>query len=255
MCVRIPIIGGMVNMLKKIIGMFLVLFCFCILNVYAACDYETQNDLRVKASHVVANSSVQDIATGKVTESPWLNENGERDLIEEEIPTSICTIYNLTEDLYLTVQNLNTLELQTYYYQDTEDGMISWESTDLTQIIPYEIKVYSNHQDCQNEELYKTQIISAKMNQHSLMSYCYGLETYYCQKYITEEINVTEDKIKEMAYTEQAKLQDKKKNEDKKEEISFWVKYKYVLFAFVGIIILVGLLVFIIKRKQRSDIL
>lgn len=241
-------------MFRKMIGMFLILFCFNILTVHAACDYETQNDLRVKASHVTASSNVEDIETGKEISAPWADENGNQDNIKEVITTSISSIYNITEDLYITVENKNTGEITTYSYNDTDNGSITWKTTDLTHIIPYEIKVYSNNQDCQGEELNKMEIVSAKINEHSLMSYCYDLDTYYCRRYITEEINIPEEKVVEMANTEREKIKKNESIEEKKEE-NIWKKYKYVLFGGLGLIIIGGFIVVLMKRKQRSDIL
>ncbi len=236
---------------------WLILFSFLfLLDVHAACDYETQNSLRIKAGNITANSIVEEISTGEFKESLYPDESGKRPLIEVVDNAAVSTIYNLTEDLYLVVRNMNTQEEITYHYADSVNGTITWQSFDLSQIVSYEIKIFSNHEDCFGDELAKLKIVSPKLNDYYFMPYCQGVNHYYCKQFITEELNLTEEQLKNLAFEEQAKMDnDGKTVEDGVLEKNFWETYKFYI---IGCIVALGVLVmiiFLIKRRQRSDVL
>lgn len=242
-------------MSKSYLGIFLLAFFCSIFVVHASCDYETQNSLKVQASNVVANCSVSQVPTGIMVESPVAGPDGVKEIVEKQVTASIATIYNLTEDLYITVKNLNTSEEKNYYYSDSVDGTITWQNLDLSVIVPYEIKIFSNHADCYGEELAKLKIVSAKINDYAFMPYCSGLDTYYCQKYITEEITMSEDQIKELAYKDEVKLRDEESHDEVVVNETFWSKYRFYILGVVILIGVVSLSVIIIRRRQRSEVL
>ncbi len=224
--------------------------------VQAQCDYEIQNNLRTKAGNVTANSLVEQVATGEIIEMPIANSDGKTEKIEEKMDAAVSTIYNITEDLYITVRNLNTSDEKTYYYRDTDHGTFTWQSFDLTNIVPYEIKIFSNHTDCYGEELAKLRVVAPKRNLFASMPDCYGLDTYYCKMYITEDLNMTEEQFKKLSSEAQLKLLEGKEKENKEEikDLNFLQKYRFYILG--GIIIMgVIIVVVIVVRKQRSKVL
>ena len=57
----------------------------------------------------------------------------------------------------ITIMNTSTNETKTYHYEDTDNGSIKLVRGEdgLEDIVTYQITIYSNHNDCKDEELKK----------------------------------------------------------------------------------------------------
>ena len=64
-------------------------------------------------------------------------------------------------------------------------------------------------------------------------SICFGVDAYYCQKYITTELNMTESEIREQIIQDQLK---EEPSEDPEEESQ---TFDYRIFFIIGVIVLV----------------
>lgn len=241
-------------MCKRKLGIFLVIAsCVCLTKgVDAACDYETQNRLKSEAANIRAVYEVEHIGTGEFEplEVPDDEGNTEFELTEDRIKINL---YNLTESLYAVITNKFTNEIETVHYKDTNSGSMEWYRTDLSNIEEYEIKIYTEENECKNEELRTIALTTPKVNIYHYSYVCADVDEYFCDEYITKEINMTEEEI--LRRTDQARKEKIIIEEEKKEEKTFWGEYKIYILIAIGMVVIGGLTIILVKKKQRSDVL
>lgn len=233
--------------MKKYVMIFLISL-LTILNpkvTHAACDYETQIKIRQEAVNVQANYEAGWFGTGEYEESEVDDEE-----YESIDPGVVVNIYNITKNIYITVENKATSEINTYYYEDTDNGSISWQRDDVENIVEYEIKVYSNVSDCQDEELHKINLVTPKYNDYSNLYFCMGIKEYYCQEFVTQDILLNENEMQEK-YEEYLETLPMEEIPPEKEE-SFLKKYGiYILGGVIGIVFITVLIIFIRRKRNR----
>lgn len=230
----------------------LILMFFCVLNVNAAstCDYKTQVQLNTEAANIKTNYEVKEIKTGNMVESD-LKENEYED--ETYVGVEV-TIQNITENVYVEITNSANDKIEVFHYKDTNDGTIVLHRgiDGLEDIVTYKIVIYSDYRDCLDEELKKIEIKTPKYNYFSVEPQCEKSNKYYCQEFITEELNMSYED-----FVRQANKDTKEQKEEEKKEASandFWKKYG--IFIIIGLVIVamgVGTTV-IVKLKQRSSV-
>jgi len=245
-------VGGSMNGKIKSLGCMAILTFLSfngIVNAESSCDYETQVKLRQEATNVKANYEAGWYKTGEMEELEIPDENGNTEFeIEDALVKN--AIYNLTENLYIEITNKNTDSTETYRFEDTDNGVIEWE-TDAYEIVNYEIKIFSAHADCPGEEIYKIPLTTPKYNEHYAMTYCNGNKEYYCREFITQEINMSSEEVHQKALEDELKnAKDIIEEEEKKE--SFWQKYK-IYFIIVGVLALLGVLITVILRIWKRS--
>ncbi len=242
---------------KRKIGILVLALCFfSVLKApNAACDYETQVRLRREAANVNAvyepKRVIMNLDTGledpKATDEdvnfdgPYYYDN-----------KVTITIMNITESIYIEVTGDNGFS-QTYHYEDSNDGTIELDGGNAEQIVNYEIKVYSDNSNCSGEDLHTIKLVTPKYNPYSKLLACESVSEYYCNPFVTYDINYTESEVIEMA--------SKKKNENqnpdnptKTEENNFWENYKWYIIA-GGIIVIGVATTAILIKKRRSRVL
>ena len=234
--------------LKKIC--FGILCFFCLITVsHAECSYEEQVRLATEASNVNAVYEAGNYGTGEYERGEMPDENGNYEYEITELKV-IVNVYNITENMYVLVRNENTNEEDIYYYSDTENGTLTWERTDLDNIVEYTISIYSNNSDCQGNLLRNISLITPRYNDYSTYTYCDGLDVYYCQEFVTTDLGMTEDQI----YQDAIKLQQEKEeiSEQKSEENTIdWssiILYGLIAILIVGVVATVWAF---LKRRNR----
>ena len=244
--------GKSMDKICQKILVFLCLFIVGVSNASAAstCDYETQVKLNSEAANIKASYEVKEIKTGRKVEA----DLGDEEYIDETYQGVEVSIYNMTEDLYLTVFNTSTSETKTYNYEDTDNGSIKLVRGEdgLEEIVTYQITIYSNHSDCKGEELKKISLATPKYNSFSADALCEGSSKYYCQEYITEDLNMTYDDFLKQAANNNKNDDNEDTNTDKKE--NFFEKYGIYMLGGVLVILLGVVTTVIVRKKQRSSI-
>lgn len=172
-------------------------------------------------------------------------------------------ISNITDDIYIRVVGDNGIN-RTYYYSDTENGNISFDSGDTSSVIKYTITIYSNRVECPSEELRTINLVVPMQNPYSLYSTCASIPDYaYCQEFIEAPFLASESEIANsisqeyQKYVNNLKEEEEEKNKTFFEKIGdFFKKYQVIIYSIIGIVIVVGALttVVIIKRR-RSRVL
>ncbi len=245
--------------MKKIKQLFLftTLLSFTVLpSVKAAstCDYDTQLELQKEALNIQANYEADWYDTGEYEESEVSEEDGSG-IVEYYEPQVRVGLYNLSKNLYVTVKNVNESKENTYFYEDTDNGNLSWtRDDDLSEIVNYEIKIYSNHSDCKGEELRTVSLVTPAHNEYYFEPFCEGVDAYYCEEFITTELNLTREQIESMGYQKQIEQnntvnQEPTTNEDEKNN------YIYIIIGSIIVIAIIGVASIVIIRKQRSKII
>lgn len=231
------------------IGVFSFLGFIPLVSAASTCDYEAQVNLRKEANNVQATFEASWYGTGEYEplEVPDDDGNTEYELKE---PGVINYIYNITNNIYVVVRNTKTEESKTYTFADSTEGRISWY-TDAKEIRNYEIKIYSNHPDCTGEEYNKISLITPMYNNNSGRLYCKNNTEYYCNEFITTEINMTEDQIYQKAIEEELKRNAANEQKEEKEK-SFLQKYGIYIGGVLAII-LTGVLITVILRKVKRS--
>uniref|UniRef100_UPI003FF02436 hypothetical protein n=1 Tax=Candidatus Ventrenecus sp. TaxID=3085654 RepID=UPI003FF02436 len=231
---------------------FLCLFIVGVSNASAAstCDYETQVKLNSEAANIKASYEVKEIKTGKKIEA----DLGDEEYIDETYQGVEVSIYNMTENLYLTVMNTSTNETKTYHYEDTDNGSIKLVRGEdgLEDIVTYQITIYSNHNDCKDEELKKINLVTPKYNSFSADALCEGSSKYYCQEYVTEDLNMTYDDFLKQAANNNKN--DGNGDTDTVKDNDFFKKYGIYIVGGILVILLGVMTTVIVRKKQRSSV-
>lgn len=231
---------------------FLCLFIVGVTNASAAstCDYETQVKLNSEAANIKASYEVKEIKTGRKVEA----DLGDEEYIDETYQGVEVFIYNMTENLYLTVMNTSTNETKTYHYEDTDNGSIKLVRGEdgLEDIVTYQITIYSNHNDCKDEELKKINLVTPKYNSFSADALCEGSSKYYCQEYVTEDLNMTYDDFLKQAANNNKN--DGKGDTDTVKDNDFFKKYGIYIVGGILVILLGVMTTVIVRKKQRSSV-
>ena len=232
----------------KIFALFIAMFLGILKVEGAECTYTEKAKLNEIASKVKTN---YEIVEEKVTEEfidPDTLEKGTYETIKISFKIGI---YNITKDLYITQTNSLTKESEDIFYENTKDGVYTFVSEDIENIIKYEYKIYSNLENCTGEILKNYSFTKPKINMYSQYRICQGLEDVpYCRKYITEEIKISES---ELASKLNEYLKEEKPGTEPEEEgIKDFIKSNYgYIIAGVGIVAgTLGITIVIVKKRS-----
>lgn len=229
--------------------------------VDAACS----NSLRSEAANVSVNYVLSEIVLdGEGNERPDLDVNEIREEIQnstvaENLSTSeysivdivLLKVYNITNNLYVTVNESKEGTSETYYYEDTENGELTIRVPDTDKIREYKVRVYSNDSSCLNEEITSLPALKTPMyNPFSEYEVCLNQTKYYCQPYVTNEITITEEQL----FAELYKGDEENNNNNQtpeKENIVVQI-LKIGLPIAIGILVLVVIIVSKAKKVQKN---
>lgn len=256
------------KMLKKVIlSCFTLMFCFTIQNVKAAstCSYEEQVELNNLASTVKTGYEIKRVVTDM--DGNILSNIKEEEVTEDSayVLSTRLQVYvtNITNDIYIKITSDKGLD-KTYKFSDTNNGEVNFDGGDLTEIVNYQVTVYSNKEHC-SDELYRTiDFVTPMKNPYSSFTDCEAIPNYeYCQQYITTPFLATEYEIQSSIDKEYQKTIQQKKEEEVQKEKSFFEKLqdfynknKIILYSILGVVVIAGVLTtIVILKKRRSRIL
>ena len=235
-------------------------FLLFITNAKAACDYETQVNLRAQALNVNAtyeiNQRVYSVATDELVDMkpediPDLGQDTEYYTVDYVV----VDVMNITEDIYVVIEDETGTDVERIvHYSDTEEGTYHFEVPDTERIRPYKITIYSDHDDCLDEEIYNTTITTPKFNEYSYMVACNDEELgneYYCQPYTTVDFTISEGEIADLYYK---KMEEQTQTEEDNNKNNFWERYG--VYIIVGSILIIGVVTTaILINRKRSRVI
>ena len=242
----------------------------------ATCDGMKAVDIKEVAAKInVSYEVIDDYFFGYFAETDEdLNGNGVID--EEPVVENIgyalkLKLNNLKDSVYVVISNDLNEDVKTFHISDADsNGAITWYEGETTFVRTYNIKVYSANPDCSNE-LYREFTVSAPKYNIFSRSYDCKIEPYkdmdICNLF-TFSTKSTKEEEKEFSDTIRKvnlqKLKEKEKQnnnntqeEDKKGTVDlikdFVTKNKEIAIAAgVGVVILIGLVVVLIKKKGKK---
>lgn len=166
-------------MLKRLLGVFVTSFlitCNFITIVNAAeCTYTDEAELNAIAGNVKINNEI-------------ITEKEEFVDMTVDVEKFKITLLNITEEIYVVVENDKGMESKTYTYQDTTNGEVSfiWENTN--EIASFTATVYaSNNSNCGGKKLRTHYLSTPRFNEFSKRDICNDEDMkdfYLCQKYV-----------------------------------------------------------------------
>lgn len=217
-------------------------------NVYAlSCPNAISKDLGEVASYVKTGVEVID---NSETKTLTIDNNS----TTYKIPnyTFNINIYNITDDIYLTVKNDVTDEEETIFASTLDGDVYTIINDDFGQIYNYTITIYSNNAYCYGEKVKTIRYTKPKYNAYSEYTYCKNSSNLYCQKFVTKDLNIngTDDFLNKIKVNNE-----KNKPEDISEKIIETIKEHWIIYLilFVGIIIGSIAGIFIVRNKKMKD--
>lgn len=247
-------------MKKKVVVMLAGILAVLNLNVVDAtslCTFEEQSRLNKVAASVKA---VYEEAEEKLDPSLFIvteeTEDGDfYDLYFKIIFT------NITEDMYVKVTNDYNDEIKFIRYSDTTNGSYTLNWYELDSVVRFTYEVYSSDKTkCKDEKYFTNYLVTPKYNDFHTSIICEGITDYLpCQKYITVDMEYSEQYNKIVDYVKNEQENQKDLDENKKwyEIIGDFVKqHKKAFVAGSSIIVIAGVatIVVVIKRKRESVI-
>lgn len=227
--------------------------CLCLFSVIftkvinAECDYKLQNEISTAAANVKAQYELEQVVVdAQGNERPDLPlEAGKKAEGEFVIfPKIKMNVYNVTEKIYIIVENEDDGLKEEYHYNDLVSGEFEYNVPDVSKIRKYTITINAENSEC-GGELRKIEVKTPMYNYRSRDTFCENSDKYYCKEFITEEIpeNVSYDSIYEMESEKQ----------DEKENDFLQKNGKMIVTIVMALILLVTIVGFLI-RKNRNEI-
>ena len=248
-------------MKKNILLVLLLIIAILQVNVNAAslCSHEKQVELQKKAASVK-------VTYEEATEEADPNSYGSPESVGEQyaedkvlyIDYFKLKILNVTEDIYIKLENSVNKDIKYIRYEDTDEGEFTIDWKDLTQVVTFTYTIYTSDQtECPNEQLYSGIVALPMKNRFYSKAVCRDIPEFeLCQKYTT--INISYGKFEENV---KYYLEKKNKVEDPEEKDNilsktFWEKNKIPVIIGVSIIFVGGVVTTVIViKKRRSRVL
>lgn len=177
-----------------------IIFTLLILPIVASaedvCTYKDKAGLNDIASNISINYEVIELEEEIKFNSPDTGEPLEGIRVKTIFKISI---YNLTEDVFIIQSNDFDNKEEFIIYELSTNGVYTFETDDVENIIKYKFDVISALPGCFGDILKSYNFIKPKKNMYSQYAMCEGNENIpYCQEFITEEIPYSASEINEL---------------------------------------------------------
>jgi len=161
------------------------------------------------------------------------------------------TVYNLSESIYAIIEDETFYTSELITYEDTNNGTYPFKDSDFGRVHKYTITIHANTEDCYGRQIRTITLTRPKYNGYSEFAYCNNSSIYYCQRFITNDLNIedAEDFLQKIYKNNQVNnLKDKNDDEIKNIIMDNWILYASIFFAiafaFAGFVI--------IKKKKNK---
>ena len=168
---------------------------FCVLNVQASCTMEQRADMNDAARLVRTSLEINE--REQRVDSSWFAEPGEElDDIYMTIYQFKINIYNIVDGIYVTLTNSLTRAVTTIYPSMTEDGVFTYTTEDIDNIVNYEIRIFTNITGCVGDQITSSTLVKPMFNYLSTFGDCEGMEEVpYCRRFVEREVNITQEEL------------------------------------------------------------
>ncbi len=242
------------NNIFKVVFVLLVTIFIGTVKVNAVetkCTYKEKANLLEIAGKITANYKINETEEDHEYVDP---DSGETKVRKITKAIFVFGVYNITDDIYITQTNDYNTEKVNIFYDKTDKGVYKSETDNISDIIKYTFNIHSNLDGCKGEILKTFVFTKPKFNIYSEYSVCEGLENNnFCQKYIKEDLNLSEHELYGKIYEmNKAAIEKEKKEKDNKEGILDFVTDNYIYFISGAIAISLTAAIIIIIRKRRD---
>ena len=103
---------------------------------------------------------------------------------------------NITDDFYLVIKSDNPYEKNeaTIKYSDTKKGEYTFTTKYTDVVVTYEVSIYTNVEQCQNELFRKFTFVTPIYNRFADLGICQHYKDFkWCKKFITEDVPSQQD--------------------------------------------------------------
>ncbi len=215
---------------------------------------ESQYEEMARAAQIADKITYEYEIVMEKTEKEFLNsENGEQSTVIVEEPKFVFKIHNIEDGIYIVQKNDKNSDTVDIFYENTSNGVYTFETTNKDDIINYTFEVYSNLDQSRGEQLSNFLYTKPKENPFASLEVC---QTYYdsefCEAYITKEINIPIESLYQVL-SEEALLKEK---EAKTEEGIKGIISNYYVYFIVGIVVIsLAVVTVVLIRKRRNKAL
>lgn len=242
---------------KKMILFCILCFLSFVITANAECDYETQVQLNTEASNVKINYEIRreiiNMNTGEVApEATDADVDFESEYAYQN--NIYISLLNLTENIYVELIG-NNGSVRTIRYSDTENGSLELNGGTGDEIITYTVNIKSNNSNCTGDLLKTFEFITPKRNRFSGLLACKDVKEYYCEPYVTYDINMTEGEIIDRAM---AAKEEEEKQQEEEENKNWWTEWleknPWFIPTVIGAVVVAGVTttVIIIKKRRKK---
>lgn len=233
-----------------VVLMLVVLFSWTSVDAASVCSYDKQSAIKKASTNVkLTYEEAQGILDPDLYYVP-AGEDPETFVVYYDYFK--IKILNITEDIYIKLENSTNDEVKYINYEDTDEGTFMIEWNDLSKVTTFSYTIYSSTKtECPNEEFRKGVMTTPMLNDNYTNVMCQEIPDFnLCQKYVTSSIS--EKKFREMAsaYLEKQKETEK---EEKEKEIEKKNNIKTILIVTASMVIVVGGIASVIAIKKRRS--
>ena len=213
------------------------------------------NDLSTMISNDANNVKVRyeeldDYVYGKTIEvESDLNGDGELGEIDDIGYALKVTITGITENIFIKLENDIDYDEPIYKYNDTDNGVISFDLTENNDVRTYIVKVFSNTSECGNILYREFRFVLPRFNFMCTSYACAAnpdLES--CKPFVFD------NNKQQFLQTYQKEMQEVNKKNETKEENKKSIKdyvMEYRLYIIILVVIIfVGIVVIVMKRRR-----
>lgn len=244
----------MKNIFNYVLFVIFLSFIF-VINVNAECSYQERKELLNEAKAVDISFDV----VSEEKEMTGINPNTEE---EETFTTTVYTfkikVLGMTNNMFAKITNNFDSSEIIVNYDDMQDGMYSFDIENTTNIITYYVDFYSTNENCYANNITTKTVKKPKINPVYYYSVCSNEEVEdsdYCKQFIDKDFSKSVfDIVKEL----NDKVDAKESSEEQSQStfltklFSFVVTYWYI---FIGILLLIiGIGIVLLIRKKRSKL-
>ncbi len=251
--------------MKKIIAVFLmlvVMLSWTSVDAASLCSYERQVELKKIASAVKLTYEEAQEEADPDTYGPPDNYKGDPEDYVLYNSYFKIKVLNLTEDIYIKIENSVNDDVKYIRYEDTDEGTFTLNWKDISKVTTFTYTIYSSDKTlCANEEYRKGIITLPKYNDKHQNVQCLEVPDFYlCQKYISVEVS-NEQFYKQIESYKQSKngADGNKNDEDIKNEnlmANFIKKNKTALIIGLSVLIVGGgVAIVVVTKKRRSRVI
>lgn len=209
------------------------------------CPSSVNYDLNKKASYVKAAYTVDDKSITKK-----LIYGNSKSSYKIPIFTFKMSIYNIIDDIYVVITNDVDSTSITVNPEDTQDGTYTFENNDAERVYNYTIEIKASNSECYGASLKTIKLTKPKYNAYSEYAYCNNSGSYYCQKFISAnlDVNSNQDFFKKIGINPDGTVKD----EPKEDYIAKTIKLNRTFYIIVSLVtMLITLIILLIPKIKK----